>query len=79
MEKINVYQGSVVLIQRHDPAKWVPMLVRAENEMSLEDDESQYPTDGDEDLVSQTTVGVAWPMDKIEPNGKLTSTVSINR
>lgn len=71
MEKINVYQGSVVLIQRHDPAKWVPMLARGgENEMSQEDDdESQYPTDGEEDLVSQTTVGVAWPLDRIEPNG----------
>jgi hypothetical protein len=69
MEKINVYQGSVVLIQRHDPSKWVPTLTRSENGMSQDDDESQYPTDGEEDSVSQTTVGVAWPMDRIEPNG----------
>ncbi len=72
MEKINVYQGSVVLVQRHDPSKWVPTLTRSENGLSQDDDESQYPTDGEEDSVSQTTVGVAWPMDRIEPNGILT-------
>lgn len=69
MEKINVYQGSVVLIQRHDPSTRVPTLTRSENGMSQDDDESRYPTDDEEDSVSQTTVGVAWPMDRIEPNG----------
>ena len=73
MEKVNIYQGSVVLVQRHDPARWVPVLAaRGENEVSLEDDESQYPTDdGEEDSGSQMTVGVAWPLDRIEPNGTL--------
>ena len=66
MEKINVYQGSVVLIQRHDPMKWAgPTLDNTEFE---EDDDSHYPED-DEGDVEQTTVGIAWPMDRIEPNG----------
>jgi len=72
MEKINVYQGSVVLIQRHDAAKWVPVLAsQGNNVLEQEDDESQYPTDEEEELGSQTTVGVAWPLDRIEPNGIL--------
>ena len=67
MEKINVYQGSVVLIQRHDPMKWAgPTLDNAE--FDEEEDDSHYPED-DEGDVDQTTVGIAWPMDRIEPNG----------
>ena len=68
MEKMGVFQGSVVLIQRHDPNRWTP----ATNPVLLEDgeDDSHYPSDDEDDSVEQTTVGVAWPMDKIEPNGK---------
>ena len=66
MEKINVCQGSVVLIQRHDPMKWAgPTLDSTEFE---EDDDNHYPED-DEGDVGQVTVGIAWPMDRIEPNG----------
>lgn len=67
MEKMNVYQGSVVLIQHHNPSKWnrKPTL---ETEASEEED-IQYATDDDEDNVEQIAVGTAWPMDRIEPNG----------
>jgi hypothetical protein len=67
MEKMNVYQGSVVLIQRHDPSKWnqIPAL----DLVTPEEDDSHYPTDDDEENIEMTAVGVAWPMDKIEPNG----------
>jgi hypothetical protein len=65
MEEINAHQGSVVLIQRHDPMKWAgPTLDNPE----FEDDDSHYPED-DEGDVAQMTVGIAWPMDRIEPNG----------
>ena len=68
MEKINVYQGSVVLIQRHDPMKWAgPSLENTEFEE--DEDDSHYPEDDTEEDAEQTTVGIAWPMDRIEPNG----------
>jgi len=70
MERINVYQGSVVLIQRHDPNRWAQNPLFDLTEIPEEDDGSHYPEDdNDQDDVEQTTVGVAWPMDKIEPNG----------
>src|SRR5271169_4227833 len=64
MEKMNVYQGSVVLIQRHDPSKWnqVPTL----DFVPPEEDDNHYPTEDDEDNIEMTAVGVAWPMDRIE-------------
>jgi hypothetical protein len=65
MEKINLYQGSVVLIQRHDSLR-IKHLEAVEEEMS-----SEYDTDEDDETFDQTTVGIAWPMDKIEPNGSL--------
>jgi hypothetical protein len=67
MEKMNVYQGSVVLIQRHDPSKWnqIPVL----DLVPPEEDDSHYSTDDDEDNIEMTAVGVAWPMDRIEQNG----------
>ena len=67
MEKMGLFQGSVVLIQRHDPNRWTP----ATTPVLPEDggDDSHYPSDDEDDSVEQTTVGVAWPMDRIEPNG----------
>jgi len=67
MEKMGVFQGSVVLIQRHDPNRWTPAptLVLPEDG----EDDSHYPSDDGDDSVEQTTVGVAWPMDRIEQSG----------
>jgi hypothetical protein len=64
MEKIHVSQGSVVLIRRHDPDRWIPQAD------SLDDDSSEYPLDHEEES-EQATVGVIWPMDRIEPEGRL--------
>jgi len=68
MEKMGVFQGSVVLIQRHDPNRWTPAMAPVLQDDGQEHD-SHYPSDDEDDSVEQTTVGVAWPMDRIEPNG----------
>jgi hypothetical protein len=68
MEKMGVFQGSVVLIQRHDPNRWTPATVTLLQDDGEEND-SHYPSDDEDDSAEQTTVGVAWPMDRIEPNG----------
>ena len=68
MEKIKIAQGTVVLIQRHDPDKWIPQVD------TLDDTSSYYPSDQEEQDSEQATVGVVWPMDRIEPNGSLPCT-----
>ena len=70
MEKINIAQGGVVLIERHDPDRWV----QQGDPLVPDDSSSYYPSDDDED-VEQATVGVVWPMDRIEPNGMNTKTL----
>jgi hypothetical protein len=62
MEKLNLSQGDVVLIQRHDPDKWIPQVD------TLDDTSNYYPSDDDEES-GDATVGVVWSMDRIEPNG----------
>jgi len=71
MEKMGVFQGSVVLIQRHDPNRWTPATAPVLPEDG--EDDSHYPSDHEDNSVEQTTVGVAWPMDRIEPNGNAKS------
>ena len=69
MEKINIFQGSVVLIYRHNPnhQEQLPTLDNAE---ASDPNGGNYDTsDDEEDSVEQATVGVAWPMDRVEPNG----------
>ena len=66
METMSVFQGSVVLIRRHDPDR-VAAAVPGDGE-----DDSQCPTDEKDGTVEPSTVGVAWPMDRIEPNGLAT-------
>jgi hypothetical protein len=71
MERINVCQGSVLLIQRHNPIHPARQpQVDSANGTVVQDDgldnEVEEEENGD---VEQTTVGVAWPMDRIEPNG----------
>src|SRR5271170_7470828 len=73
MEKMGVFQGSVVLIQRHDPNRWTPATAPVLPEDG--EDDSHYPSDDEDDSVEQTTVGVAWPMDRIEPNGSTISDI----
>lgn len=63
MEKTNVHQGSVVLIHRHNPIQ------HNLTEISEEDSNSHCPGNYEEDEPEQTTIGVVWPLDKIEPNG----------
>jgi hypothetical protein len=68
MEKININEGSVVLIQRYNST-------RVLNLHTLEDDlSSEYGTDEDDGDVEQATVGTACPMDRIEPNGLILAT-----
>jgi hypothetical protein len=59
LEKIRVSQGSVILIQRHCAPKSVPSGLR----FSSDDDVS----DDDED--EKMTVGIAYPMSQIQPDG----------
>jgi hypothetical protein len=68
MEKINVCQGSVVLVQRHYPSNCAPTPPLDSIEKSEEDQDSNFPINGGEN-IEQTAVGIAWPMDRIEPNG----------
>jgi hypothetical protein len=69
MEKMNVYQGSVVLIQRHDPDRWAPTPLNETSITEEHEDDSHYSQYDDYEEVEQMTVGVVWPMDRIEPNG----------
>jgi hypothetical protein len=62
MEKINVYQGSVVLIQRHHPQMSGTL-------ETTDDASSHYESDDDDENFEQTTVGIAWPINRIEPTG----------
>jgi hypothetical protein len=64
MERMNIYQGSVVLIQRHDPERMAGMNLETSDDLS-----SEYDIDEEVGAADQTTVGIAWPMDRIEPNG----------
>lgn len=59
LEKIRVSQGSVILIQRHCAPKSVPSGLR----FSSDDDVS------DEDEDEKMTVGIAYPMSQIQPDG----------
>src|SRR5271169_2805893 len=67
MERMNAYQGSVVLIQRHYPSE-LSLIGTPEPEGHHEDD-GNYPSDEEEDNIEQTAVGIVWPMDRIEPSG----------
>jgi hypothetical protein len=67
MEKINIYQGNVVLIQRHDPDRWKKSLSEAPPD-GEEDEDDHYSVDEELD-AEEMTVGIAWPMNRIEPNG----------
>jgi len=68
MERMGLGLGMVVLMQKHDPEKTILSTVREQKEEVDEDDDTQ-PESDDEDDDALTTVGIAWPMDKIEPNG----------
>ena len=59
MEKMGLFQGSVVFIQRH-PNRWTPATAPVLPEDG--EDDIHYPSDDEDDSVEQTTVGVAWPM-----------------
>ena len=65
MEKIDVHQGTVLLIQKHDCNRWAAAI--SEYRIAEEDEDSHYSDDDGE--ADQMTVGVAWPMNRIEPNG----------
>jgi hypothetical protein len=69
MERINVFQGSVVLIHRHNPNRREQLPTLEETEKYEHNAGSYDASDDEEDTVEQATVGVAWPMDRIEPNG----------
>jgi hypothetical protein len=65
MEKIKVpTPGSVVLVQRHDQ-------IRGTNEAQAggEDEAESLSAIEEEDGVEDITVGIAFPMNKIEPHG----------
>jgi hypothetical protein len=64
MEKIGVHQGSMVLVQRLDVKTW-----SSASALDSDEEDSVYPSDEEGDLAGQMTVGTAWPMNRIEPNG----------
>jgi hypothetical protein len=66
MEKINLCQGSVVLVQRHDSNRWTKATSEAPE--GEEEEDGHYAVDEELD-TEEMTVGVAWPMNRIEPNG----------
>jgi hypothetical protein len=65
MERIGVTQGSVLLIQRHDPLK----STRTETAGGNSNEEGARDEDEEDEEAEQPPVGVAWPMDRIEPSG----------
>lgn len=69
MEKINIFQGSVVLIYRHNPNHREQLPTPDNAEVSDLNGGNYDTSDDEEDSVEQATVGVAWPMDRVEPNG----------
>jgi hypothetical protein len=75
MEKINVSQGGVVLIHRHNPVIQRQPTI-PESEEVIKEKEEDYSTDDDIDDTEQATVGLAWPMNRIEPNGTLRNRVT---
>jgi len=69
MERMGLGLGMVVLMQKHDPEKAILSTVREQKEEVFDEDGDTQPESDDEDDDALTTVGIAWPMDKIEPNG----------
>jgi hypothetical protein len=57
------------LIHRHNPNNGAQLSAFDDIEVPEYDAGSHDTSDDEENSVEQATVGVAWPMDRIEPNG----------
>jgi hypothetical protein len=71
MEQNGVLQDNVVVIRRYttDAVSAVSAVSAATNTTVLGEEESEHFANEDERLDVQTLIGVAWPMDRIEPEG----------